>query len=161
LSAPLDPVLNKKWRKKRSKNMKGNKNPMFGKNHTDRTKEKIVEFQIGGFIIQNIKYVDDELAFNIRHLHKYYEWRSAIFFRDKYKDKYSGEKGRLEAHHLKPMLFILMDNNITTISEALACEELWDIDNGVTLLKENHQLLHKYYRQIQKNNEVIGIQSNI
>lgn len=50
----------------------------------------------------------------------------------------------LAAHH-KDKLFIniLADNNITTIEEAILCQELWDINNGECLCSKCHIVEHK------------------
>lgn len=74
----------------------------------------------------------------IRTCALYLKWREAVFQRDNYTCKYSGEQGELVCHHIKPFYVILEENNITTLAEALACEELWLVSNGVTLLKVHH-----------------------
>ncbi len=71
----------------------------------------------------------------IRRTPKYKEWRQKIIDRDK-------ETGKvLQVHHLKPFTQILRDNKIETIEQAFACKELWDLDNGVTIRKGEHQIL--------------------
>lgn len=86
-----------------------------------------------------------ELNKLIRESAKYYEWRDAIYKRDNYTDVLTGEKGDgdLNAHHLVPYSEIMDRNNITTYEQAMACEELWDINNGITLLEKNHIELHR------------------
>ena len=80
----------------------------------------------------------------IRESSRYYEWRNAIYKRDNYTDVTTGEKGDgdLNAHHLIPFAEIMDRNHITTYEEAMACEELWDISNGITMLEKNHVKLH-------------------
>lgn len=51
--------------------------------------------------------------------------------------------GNLNAHHWKEFAKIIEENNITTLEEAIDCEELWNINNGITLCKECHKELHK------------------
>jgi hypothetical protein len=36
-------------------------------------------------------------------------------------------------HHAKRFDDICMENNIVTVAKALACKELWDVDNGVSI----------------------------
>jgi len=75
---------------------------------------------------------------------EYTQWQESVFERDNYTCQYSGSKGLLSCHHIKPFYLILEENNINTMEEALACNELWDITNGVTLL-------FKYHSQTSKN----------
>lgn len=95
---------------------------------------------------KNINWKNGRTPLNerIRESSRYYEWRNAIYKRDNYTDVTTGEKGNgdLNAHHLVPYSEIMDRNNITTYEEAMACEELWDISNGITLLEKNHVKLH-------------------
>ena len=70
-------------------------------------------------------------------------WRSSIFERDNYECQDCGKKGYLEAHHKKPFIQIIEDNNIKTLKEGIFCNELWDLDNGITLCKGCHKKRHK------------------
>jgi hypothetical protein len=56
----------------------------------------------------------------------------------------TGEKGNgnLNAHHIKPLATIIEEYRITTLEQAMACEELWDVSNGITMLEVNHILYH-------------------
>lgn len=76
----------------------------------------------------------------IRHSERYVEWRDSVLRRDKYVCALSGVKNcrDLEVHHIKSFVQILRENNITTLEEAFACQELWDVSNGVTLSEEYH-----------------------
>ena len=82
----------------------------------------------------------------IYHCQNYILWRSKVFQRDNWtcqtcqKRSKIGEKVFLEAHHKKESYKIIYENNIKTIEEALNCKELWDIDNGVTLCEDCHNL---------------------
>lgn len=110
-------------------------------------KLKQMECVIGGFWYGNVSYTDDDLITSIRHSVEYNNWRNSVFKRDGYRDFLTEEcdSGNLRAHHLKPFIKILEENNIQTFSQALKCEELWDIDNGITLLDSNHKELHNKY----------------
>jgi hypothetical protein len=83
----------------------------------------------------------------IRTSQEYYDWRLAVFERDGFCDWFSGveSKGNLNAHHIVPFAQILDQHNITTFEEALKCEELWDINNGVTMIDTNHAAYHQMW----------------
>ncbi len=75
----------------------------------------------------------------IRKCVKYTEWRTNIFDRDSFTCETCKEVGgKLEAHHIKRFADIIQENNITSLEQALACSELWDTNNGITLCKECH-----------------------
>ena len=60
---------------------------------------------------------------------KYQQWRKAVFERDRYTCQLSGEVGgNLEAHHI--------------LGKYDHPELIYDVDNGVTLSKREHQWLH-------------------
>ena len=85
------------------------------------------------------------LSEQIHHLPEYEQWRSDVFQRDNWTCQTCGKRGiRLEAHHIKSFKQILKDNHITKIVEAQMCEELWDVNNGVTLCKDCHELTENY-----------------
>ena len=67
------------------------------------------------------------------------EWREKVFERDDYVCQNCSERGgRLEAHHIESFAEIIHRNKIKTVQSALACEELWNIDNGETLCHKCH-----------------------
>ena len=79
----------------------------------------------------------------IRHSFYYRQWRSDIFTRDEYTcQECLVIGGVLHAHHIKRFSQIIEDNNITSMDDAIACEELWNINNGITLCKSCHNVLH-------------------
>jgi len=53
------------------------------------------------------------------------------------------KSGKLNAHHIKQFHNIIEENKIKTREEANNCEELWNINNGITLCKECHIIAHK------------------
>ena len=89
------------------------------------------------------------LILRLRHNFKYCQWRSDIFTRDDFTCQNCGDNkgGNLEAHHKETFSSILQYYEITTLEEALNCEGLWDINNGITLCKECHKKLHKRLRE--------------
>jgi len=82
----------------------------------------------------------------IRNCFKYRQWRSDVFTRDDFTCQNCGDKtsGNLNAHHIKPFAQIIKENKIKTVEQALNCEELWNINNGLTLCKKCHSKIHNY-----------------
>jgi len=79
------------------------------------------------------------LVEKIRGCFEYRQWRSDVFTRDNFTCQDCGQiGGNLEAHHKKSFSSILQYYEITTMEEALTCEELWNINNGVTLCEKCH-----------------------
>jgi len=80
----------------------------------------------------------------IRGSAQYLEWRKGVYQRDKYKCVKCGDttSGNLNAHHIKEFIKIMLNNNISTLEEALECIEFWDLDNGETLCVSCHKKEH-------------------
>ena len=85
-----------------------------------------------------------KLKEHIREGFKYINWRNSIFKRDNYTCQEcgirsgNGKKVILNAHHVKPFYKIIDENNISTLEEADKCNELWDLNNGLTLCQQCH-----------------------
>jgi rubrerythrin len=120
-------------REKMSAARKGNKN-RIGTFHTPAQRLKISEHTKehalrgsdnpnwkGGVTPENIK---------ARHSFAYQEWRRKVFERDNYTCQHCGysKGGNLHPHHIKPF------------SEYK--ESRYDIDNGITLCKSCHEIVH-------------------
>ena len=83
---------------------------------------------------------------SIRGLQEYLIWRSKIFERDNWTCQTCSKKYNFcEAHHIKRLSVIIRENNITNTKEAIECNELWDLSNGVTLCRECHNLTKGVY----------------
>lgn len=158
-----------------SKSKTGDKNPMFGKHHSDDARVKMHNAQLGNkkklgyrfpsstrermsrerlikHALMNYVYITP-LAKAIRESFKYREWVIAVFERDDYTCQQCKIRGGyLEAHHIKLFSTILKENKITTLQEAFDCKELWNINNGMTLHHDCHKKEHKNMRLIKKNN---------
>lgn len=86
----------------------------------------------------------------IRACYKYRQWRSDVFTRDNFTCQECGIQSGcghtviFQAHHMKSLAEIIKTNNITTLEQAIQCEELWNINNGQTLCKECHKLTDTY-----------------
>ena len=84
---------------------------------------------------------------------KYKKWRIAVFTRDNFKCVWCDSQERIEGHHIKAKSQIvnkfLVKNRYETIDEKFDaimknCEELWDIDNGITLCRCCHKQTDNY-----------------
>jgi len=114
-----------------------------GKSLSQETKRKISEANRGK---NHYKWRSgiSSLYEKIRKNFQYRQWRSDVFTRDEFTCQKCGIKSGygkaiyLEVHHIKPMSKILEENNIKTIENAINCQELWNINNGITLCKECH-----------------------
>jgi len=82
----------------------------------------------------------------IRNSLLYRQWRMAIFERDNWTCQFCWERGgRLVAHHLKPLSQIIEENLLVILEEGIEkCDELWDLDNGITLCEGCHSLTDTY-----------------
>lgn len=90
-------------------------------------------------------------AYQLRNSFKYTKWRIAVFERDKY-TCCSCHKigGKLNAHHIKRFIDIIYENNIVDYDQGLNCDELWDINNGITLCVDCHRLTDNYANKVNK-----------
>jgi len=80
----------------------------------------------------------------LREIIEYKIWRSKVFERDNWTCQTCRKRGvYLEAHHKKEFIKIIKEFKIKTIEQARKCKELWDVDNGVTLCKNCHNLTKK------------------
>jgi len=56
-----------------------------------------------------------------------------------------GYKGyRLHAHHIVPFADLIQLYDINSLEKAMACKELLDISNGITLCESCHKKVHRY-----------------
>jgi len=74
----------------------------------------------------------------------YTRWRTTVYKRDGFVCQRCGFcKGHsLNVHHIKPFQQIIKQYNITSLAQAIKCEELWDPNNGVTLCTNCHKKTH-------------------
>lgn len=131
------------WKRKISERVKGEKHPMYGKHHTEETREKMIKSHIG---LQkrenhpNWKGGITPLTKRIRRSFEYRQWRSDVFTRDDFTcQECNRRSGYLHAHHKKPFALIFELNDITTFEQAQNCAELWNINNGITYCRECHK----------------------
>lgn len=158
--------LPEEHRKKLSEAKQGERHPNFGKHLPDTTKEKIRAANSGPNCYHYGQSPSDEtrrkmsealkgdkcynwkggitaLNHAIRTCLQNRDWIMTVFKRDNFTCQHCGAtKVYLHAHHIKLFADIMQENNITTLEEAIACPELWDVDNGVSLCEECHREMH-------------------
>ena len=84
------------------------------------------------------------ILLQIRHCFKMRQWISDCFTRDDFTCQRCFKRGgKLVVHHIKHFAKIISENSIKTLAQALVCEELWNINNGQTMCKDCHILIHK------------------
>lgn len=71
---------------------------------------------------------------------EYSEWRTKVFGRDNYVCQVCKQNGYLEAHHIKSWLKYP--------------ELRYVVENGITLCKKHHKLIHKLIRLKEKGEEI-------
>jgi hypothetical protein len=87
----------------------------------------------------------------IRNSTQMRQWKSDIYTRDKFTCQHCGDNqgGNLNAHHIMAFSLILQKHEITSMEQAIKCEELWNINNGITLCEKCHIKIH-YYKKERK-----------
>jgi serine/threonine-protein kinase RIO1 len=85
------------------------------------------------------------LKLKIRNTTQYLNWRIAILNGDKFRCQIcrtsvkDDRSLRLEIHHAKTFNDICKENNICTVEQALACKELWNLNNGISICYSCHK----------------------
>ena len=129
---------------KRMKKIRGKKNPSASKRFTENNPCK-GKF---GKAHPNWKEIKKRPLYKaIREYYKYKRWRFRVFEKDTFTCQYCKKcGGDLEAHHIKPFLKIIIENNIKTLADACHCRELWDIENGITVCIPCHKKIDNHRR---------------
>jgi len=124
-----------------------------GKHHSEETKRKMSEANRGEKH-WNWRGGISSLRKRIWSSFKYRQWRSDVFTRDDFTCQECGRRGcKLNAHHIMPFSLIMEINDIKTYEQVMECEELWNINNGITLCEECHRKYHKI-NQGEMRNEI-------
>jgi hypothetical protein len=95
------------------------------------------------------------LKLRIRNTTEYLNWRIAILKRDNFKCQVctasikDNKSVRLEVHHAKTFDDICKENNITTVKGALACKEIWSLDNGISLCHGCHKNIERIRTELK------------
>lgn len=83
------------------------------------------------------------LQFSIRGSPLYRKWRDSIFERDLYTCQVCQKKGNINAHHIESFAKLIKKYKIESLKDALNCQELWNINNGISLCYKCHREIHK------------------
>ncbi len=91
---------------------------------------------------------------SIRSSLQYKNWIIHIFERDDFLCQECGNKGKkLNAHHIKPLHQLLEEYNIRCLEESFICDELWDINNGITLCEKCHKKINTRRKVIREHSK--------
>jgi len=130
----------------------GYKNPMFGKKHTEETKNKMSLSRIGKVGEKSTAWKGGKLT--ITRLVKEYQnkngWYKKVYERDGFKCSQCESKTKIEAHHKIPIKTIVdmykneFDNKIDLYNFLTGLDIIIDIniENGITLCRECHKKEH-------------------
>lgn len=139
-----------KTKKTWNKGLPKSKQPFFGQTHSKKARQSIKSARTGcyGSKSHNWKGGISKINELVRNMLEYFIWRSQVFERDNWTCQTCKKRGLyLEAHHNKELNKILQDYNIKNVSQARKCKLLWDLDNGVSLCEDCHNLTKKGRRR--------------
>lgn len=93
-----------------------------------------------------------KLIKRIRGSLKYILWRESVFKRDNWTCTDCKKRGSivLNVDHKIPFSVLLRINKITSVDDALVCEALWSMENGVTLCVPCHKKTDTYGFKMKK-----------
>lgn len=144
-----------KQRAKLSERFKNNKFHTFRKKRllSEKTKQKISEAHRkrneGKILLTPLEKL-------IRKSIKYQEWRQSCFVRDNFTCQTCKKRGGvLHVHHKKSFRKWLVEVKLnlpffSLFEGAMIYSPIWDIDNGITLCKECHELTRNYGHKARK-----------
>jgi len=120
-----------------------------GRKLSNEVKEKISMAMTGERVFIGFKTKFHE---RLRNSKEYNQWRISIFKRDNFICQnpnciYCNNikefcAGLLNAHHKIALSVLLKEHKVNNMEKALACEQLWDINNGITYCKDFHSTAH-------------------
>ena len=101
------------------------------------------------------------LKLKIRNTTKYLNWRIAVLKRDNFTCRLchatvkENKSLRLEVHHPKSFDDICIENNVVTTGQALECNELWNVNNGISICYRCHKDVEKLSTKL-RNMFILG-----
>lgn len=142
-------VLSKKHKQKISRSLKGKmpKNIVAGwnkgKKASSELREKLSKAHLGKMTGKDHpawKGGITPLVIQIRRCVRYKKWAKACKIRDNFICQKCGQRGgKLETdHYPKSFADIFKKHKITSLEEAMLCEDFWDMSNGRTLCRKCH-----------------------
>ena len=138
-----DRRLSKESRSKIKEARKRQVHPLLGKHRSLAARTKLSIANKGKWAKEknpNWKGGHTFLRASVMTLFQYRQWRSDVFTRDNFTCQECQKTGGiLNAHHIKSFIAIIREYKIKTVEQALACHELWNINNGITLCLECHR----------------------
>jgi len=136
--------------------LKGENNPMWGKRHTEKTKNKMSKSRIGKTGENATAWKGGKKSLNQRvksALQRKNKWFHKVMDRDKCICQHCGATKNLDAHHISPISTIIVnllkENTFVTESEKIDWliiqPEIADKDlkNGLTLCRTCHKKIHQ------------------
>jgi len=155
-------ILSDETKRKISEALKGKKKPPFTEEHKRKISEggKIPRPWMRGENSPYWKGGTSELSKRIKNSFKYKKWREAIFRRDNWTCQKCEKRGGiiLHPHHKRSFASVLEENNIKTLEDALSCEVVWDINDGITLCRNCHKKTDTYgwnrYNEFRREQEL-------
>lgn len=95
----------------------------------------------------------------IRGRLEYKRWCKALLEKNNYTDFFTGARGGLlSCHHLISVSLLIRLYKVETIDQALACPYIWDLQNGIVMLKTAHDKFHNTYGDITNIYELTDAQ---
>lgn len=79
----------------------------------------------------------------LRNSRKYLRWVKRVLQSANYACMHCEALEGLRAHHIIPLSIILSSYNVVNMEDAMACEMLWDLGNGLCLCEECHKHVHR------------------
>ena len=117
----------------------------IGKKHTSETRTKMSESHAGDKCY-NWKGGITPVYRHIRGRLEYKRWCADLLKKHDYTDAFTGHKGGLlSCHHIIPVNTLIKMYNIVDIEGALNCPLIWDLNNGLVILKYAHDKFHNFY----------------
>lgn len=139
--------------KKRPEHSKAMMGKFLGCKPSEETRQKMSAAQTGRYGPLSNKWVEPnkrkgKLLTNIRRTEEMKVWRFAVLERDGFRcieclTKYT-KKTKVQVDHIKPLSILVIENQITTVEDAIACEALWNVENGRALCVPCHKKTDTY-----------------